>query len=91
MKPPLYDLFICLATAFSLLLVPSRNKKKGQNRRRYAQFHPPEFSIKTHNVHTAQAACSHTVKQTVQERWKGRKHGTTLNKSNIKYKDLRSF
>lgn len=68
MKPPLYDLFIGLATAFSLLLVPSHNKKKGHNRRRYAQFHPPEFSIKTHNVHTAQAACSHTVKQTVQER-----------------------
>lgn len=73
MKPPLYDLFICLVTAFSLLLVPSRNKKKGQNRRRYAQFHPPEFYIKTHNVHTAQAACSHTVKANSARNMKGEK------------------
>lgn len=59
MKLQIYDLFICSVTAFSVLLVPSRTQKKGQNGRRYAQFHPPDFHIKPHNVHTA--------KQTVQK------------------------
>lgn len=65
MKLQIYDLFICSVTAFSFLLVPSCTERKGQNRRRYAQFHPPEFHIKPHYVHTA--------KQTVQKNMKGEK------------------
>lgn len=65
MKLQIYDLFIGLVTAFSFLLASSRAKRKGQSRRRYAQFHPPEFHIKPHYVHTA--------KQTAQKNMKGEK------------------
>lgn len=76
MKLQMYDLFICLVTAFSFSLLSSGTKKKGQNKKRYSQFHPPECHIKPHNMHTA--------KQTVQNTWNGRKSWTTPNKSNLK-------
>lgn len=82
-KLPLYDLFISLVAAFYLCWLLCREKSEA-GIEGYAQFHPSEFYIKTHKVLTAQAACSHTAKQTVQKH----KRGETLDNSEQKQSEV---
>lgn len=82
-KLPLYDLFICLVAAFYLCCLFHAVKSEARIGG-CAQFHPSEFYIKSHKVLTAQAACSHTAKQTGQKH----KRGVTLDNSKQKQSQI---